>query len=54
MPTKRRPLQHGTIGEIRVTERLLDLYRQWQLEGRGIRGRTIEQPRCSTVCRNCL
>jgi hypothetical protein len=32
MPTKRRPLQHETIGEIRVTERLLDLYQQWQLE----------------------
>jgi hypothetical protein len=32
MPTKRRPLQHDTIGEIRVTERLLDLYREWQSE----------------------
>jgi hypothetical protein len=32
MPTKRQPLQHDTIGEIRVTKRLIDLYQQWQLE----------------------
>jgi hypothetical protein len=32
MPTKRRPLQHATIGEIRVTKHLLDLYQQWQSE----------------------
>jgi hypothetical protein len=32
MPTKRRPLQHDTIGEIRVTKYLLDLYQQWQSE----------------------
>jgi hypothetical protein len=32
VPTKRRPLQHDAIGEIRLTDRLLDLYRQWQSE----------------------
>jgi hypothetical protein len=32
MPSKRRPLEHDTIGEIRVTKRLIDLYQQWQLE----------------------
>jgi len=35
MPTKRRPLKHAPrIGEIRVTERLLNLYRAFQTEVR--------------------
>jgi hypothetical protein len=35
MPTKRRPLKHAPrIGEVRVTARLLDLYRQFQSEAR--------------------
>lgn len=30
MPTKRRPLSHLHIGEMRVTEKLLDTHRAWQ------------------------
>ena len=32
MPTKRKPLAHARIGGVRVTERLLKIYRAWQDE----------------------
>ena len=35
MPTKRRPLKHGPrVGEVRVTSKILDLYRAYQDEVR--------------------
>src|SRR5262249_24217559 len=32
MPTKRKPRTHARIGDLRVTERMLYLYRAWQDE----------------------
>jgi hypothetical protein len=44
MPTKRRPLQRDTIGEIRVTKWLIDLYQQWQHELRRGGERRCDDP----------